>query len=196
MKARDLSDQELIQQFIDGKQSCLEILINRYKNRIYTYILLTVRKPDVADDIFQDTFIKVINSLKKNKYVDNGKFASWVTRIAHNLVIDYFRKEKKLNISRNNNEETDIFNSKKFSEKTIEDEIISTQITNDIKKIIEELPAEQREIILMRHYMDLSFKEIAEETGVSINTALGRMRYAIINLRKIIDEKKLNFTTQ
>lgn len=196
MKARDLSDQELIQQFIDGKQSCLEILINRYKNRIYTYILLTVRKPDVADDIFQDTFIKVINSLKKNKYVDNGKFASWVTRIAHNLVIDYFRKEKKLNINRNNNEETDIFNSKKFSEKTIEDEIISTQITNDIKKIIEELPAEQREIILMRHYMDLSFKEIAEETGVSINTALGRMRYAIINLRKIIDEKKLNFTTQ
>ncbi len=194
MKARDLTDQELIQQFLAGKQSSLEILINKYKNRVYTYILLIVKKPEVADDIFQDTFIKVINSLKKNKYIDNGKFVSWVTRIAHNLVIDYFRKEKKLNTKSNINGEIDLFNSPKFSEKTIEDNLIADQISKDVKQIIDELPTEQREIIIMRHYMDLSFKEIAEETGVSINTALGRMRYAIINLRKIIEEKKLNLT--
>ncbi len=196
MKARDLTDQELIKQFTNGKQSSLEILINRYKNRVYTYIFLIVKKQEVADDIFQDTFIKVINSLKNNKYTDNGKFISWVTRIAHNLVIDYFRKEKKLNIKSNMNGEIDLFNSQKFSEKTIEDNLIDNQISQDIKAIIEELPYEQREIILMRHYMNLSFKEIAEETGVSINTALGRMRYAIINLRKIIKEKNLNLTLQ
>jgi len=196
MKARDLTDQELIKQFIEGKQSSLEILINKYKNRVYTYILLIVKKPEVADDIFQDTFIKVIHSLKKNKYVDNGKFVSWVTRIAHNLVIDYFRKEKKLNTKSNMNGEIDLFNSTKFAEETIEDVLIANQISKDVKQIIGELPAEQREIIIMRHYMDLSFKEIAEETGVSINTALGRMRYAIINLRKIIEQKKINLTLQ
>ena len=196
MKARDLTDQELIKQFIEGKQSSLEILINKYKNRVYTYILLIVKKPEVADDIFQDTFIKVIHSLKKNKYVDNGKFVSWVTRIAHNLVIDYFRKEKKLNTKSNMNGEIDLFNSTKFAEETIEDVLIANQISKDVKQIIDELPTEQREIIIMRHYMDLSFKEIAEETGVSINTALGRMRYAIINLRKIIEQKKINLTLQ
>jgi len=195
LKTHDLSDYELVKQFIAGKQSSIEILINRHKNKVYTYILLIVKKSALAEDIFQDTFIKVINSLHQGKYKDNGKFVSWVIRIAHNLIIDHFRKEKQIKTFSNDDYESDVFNSSKFSDTNIEERIIYDQITSDVKTLIDELPEDQRQVILLRHYGGLSFKEIAEQTNVSINTALGRMRYALINLRKLIKEKNLSLTS-
>ncbi len=195
MEKHNQTDYELVKQFIDGNQSSLEILINRHKKRVYTYILLIVKNQHLAEDIFQDTFIKVIKSLRLGKYKDEGRFVSWVLRIAHNLVIDYYRKEKHLKVYSNDDNEIDIFNSQKLSEKTIEDDIISDQISKEVKQLIEELPEEQRQVVILRHYAGLSFKEIAEQTNVSINTALGRMRYALINLRKLIEEKQLTLTT-
>jgi RNA polymerase sigma-70 factor (ECF subfamily) len=189
-----LNDNELVQRFIEGDQNSLEILIHRHKSRVYSYILLVVKNQDLAEDVFQETFIKVIRSLKRGKYVENGKFVSWVLRIAHNLIIDHFRKEKLQGTVSNDSMEVDIFNSQKFSEDTIEDQIVSNQILSEVKELIKELPDDQQQVIYMRHYMGLSFKEIAEQTGVSINTALGRMRYALINLRKLIREKNLNLT--
>jgi RNA polymerase sigma-70 factor (ECF subfamily) len=194
MEKHNQSDYDLVKQFIDGNQSSIEILINRHKKRVYTYIFLIVKKQHLAEDIFQDTFIKVIKSLRLGKYNDEGKFVSWVLRIAHNLVIDYYRKEKHLKVYSNDDNEIDIFNSQKFSDRTIEEEIISNQISQEVKLLIEELPEEQKNVIILRHYAGLSFKEIAEQTNVSINTALGRMRYALINLRKLIEEKKLTLT--
>jgi len=194
LNPRDISDYELVKQFVSGNNSSIEILIKRHKDRVYTYILLIVKDSHLAEDIFQDTFIKVIKSLKRGKYVDKGKFVSWVMRIAHNLTIDHFRKEKNMNtISRDDND-YDIFNSKRFAELTREDELIEEQIHSDVKKLVDELPDDQKEVIVLRHYCGLSFKDIAEQTDVSINTALGRMRYALINLRKLIDEKKLILT--
>ena len=189
-----LSDNMLVQRFIDGDQSSIEVLINRHKNRVYTYIILIVKNQHLAEDIFQDTFIKVIRSLKTGRYIENGKFISWVLRIAHNLIIDHFRKEKLLNTTSNDDSEIDLFNSPRFSEDNVEDRLVLEQINSDVRLLIDELPEEQREVILMRHYMGLSFKEIADQTGVSINTALGRMRYALINLRKIIERKNLILT--
>lgn len=189
-----LNDNELVQRFIEGDQNSLEILIHRHKSRVYSYILLIVKNQDLAEDVFQETFIKVIRSLKRGKYVENGKFVSWVLRIAHNLIIDHFRKEKLQGTVSNDSMEVDIFNSQKFSEETIEDQIVSSQILSEVKELIKELPDDQQQVIYMRHYMGLSFKEIAEQTDVSINTALGRMRYALINLRKLIREKNLNLT--
>ncbi len=189
-----LNDNELVQQFIKGDQKSLEILIHRHKSRIFSYILLIVKNQELAEDVFQETFIKVIRSLKRGKYVENGKFVSWVLRIAHNLIIDHFRKEKLQGTISNDNTEMDIFNSQKFSEETIEDQMVLSQIMSEVKDLIKELPEDQQQVIYMRHYMGLSFKEIAEQTGVSINTALGRMRYALINMRKLIQKKKLNLT--
>ena len=148
----------------------------------------------LAEDLFQETFIKVIQSLRGGKYKDNGKFLSWVIRIAHNLVIDHFRKEKQMNSISNDDSEVDLFNSKKLSDDNIEELIINSQIKSEIRSLINELPDDQREVVLLRHYGNLSFKEIADQTDVSINTALGRMRYALINLRKLIQEKKLSLT--
>ncbi len=189
-----LNDNELVQRFIQGDQESLEILIVRHKSRVYSYILLIVKNQDLAEDIFQDTFIKVIRSLKRGKYVENGKFVSWVLRIAHNLIIDHFRKEKLQGTISNDSSDVDIFNSQKFSEETIEDQMVYSQILSEVKHLVKELPEDQQQVIYMRHYMGLSFKEIAEQTEVSINTALGRMRYALINLRKLVEEKKLNLT--
>jgi len=189
-----LNDNELVQKFIDGDQSSLEILINRHKSRIYSYILLIVKNQELAEDIFQETFIKVIRSLKRGKYVENGKFISWVLRIAHNLIIDHFRKEKLQGTVSNDSMEMDIFNSRKYSEDTIEDHMVNNQILKEVRELIRELPEDQQQVIYMRHYMGLSFKEIADQTGVSINTALGRMRYALINLRKLISKKNLTLT--
>jgi RNA polymerase sigma-70 factor (ECF subfamily) len=155
---------------------------------------LIVKNQDLAEDIFQDTFIKVIRSLKRGKYVENGKFVSWVLRIAHNLIIDHFRKEKLQGTVSNDSSDVDIFNSQKFSEQTIEDQMVYSQILHEVKHLVKELPEDQQQVIYMRHYVGLSFKEIAEQTEVSINTALGRMRYALINLRKLVDEKKLNLS--
>ncbi len=188
------SDQELVQRFLKGEQAGIEELINRHKDKVYTYILLIVKNQQLAEDVFQDTFIKVIKSLLNGKYRENGRFASWVIRIAHNLIIDHFRKQKQVNTFSNDDYESDIFNSRKFSEKNVEDTIIQDQITTDVRMLIDELPEEQKQVILMRHYGGLSFKEIAEQTNVSINTALGRMRYALINLRKIIERKRINLT--
>ncbi len=194
MEKHNQSDYDLVKQFIDGNQLSIEILINRHKKRVYTYIFLIVKKQHLAEDIFQDTFIKVIKSLRQGKYKDEGRFVSWVLRIAHNLVIDHYRKEKHLKVYSNDDNEIDIFNSQKFSDKTVEDDIISDQISKEVRLLIDELPADQKQVIILRHYAGLSFKEIAEQTNVSINTALGRMRYALINLRKLIEEKQLTLT--
>ena len=194
MELAKLSDCELVNKFVSGSQSCIEVLINRHKNKVYTYILLIVRNQQLAEDLFQDTFIKVIQSLFNGKYKDNGKFLSWVIRIAHNLTIDHFRKEKQMNTLSNEDNEADIFNSRKLSVGNIEDELVYNQIICDVRLLINELPADQQEVIMLRHYGGLSFKEIAEQTNVSINTALGRMRYALINLRKLIKEKDKSLT--
>ncbi|HSH20605.1 MAG TPA: sigma-70 family RNA polymerase sigma factor [Draconibacterium sp.] len=189
-----LSDNELVQRFIGGDQYSLEILIQRHKGRVFSYILLIVKKQELAEDIFQETFIKVIRSLKRGRYTENGKFVSWVLRISHNLIIDHFRKEKLKGTVSNDSLDVDIFNSQRFSEETIEDQIVNTQILSEVKDLIKELPDDQQQVIIMRHYLDLSFKEIAEQTDVSINTALGRMRYALINLRKLVEKKNLILT--
>ena len=194
MKSQQFSDQELVKRFLQGDRQSIEVLINRHKNKVYTYIVLIVKNQQLAEDIFQDTFIKVIRSLKQGKYKDNGKFVSWVIRIAHNLTIDHFRKEKQINTHSNEDYEADIFNSRKLSDGTIEDTLVENQIIQDVRMLIEELPEDQKQVILLRHYGELSFKEIAEQTDVSINTALGRMRYALINLRKLIEQKNLSLT--
>ena len=191
---KSISDYELIQGFINGEQSCFEQIIKRHKNKVFAYISLYIRDQALAEDIFQDTFIKVIQSVKNCKYQDNGKFISWVMRIAHNLIIDHFRRVKQMNTVSNDDYESDLFNSKKFAESTVEDDMIRKQIQKDVRKMISHLPEDQREVVILRHYAGLSFKEIAEITDVSINTALGRMRYALINLRKLMEEKKISLT--
>ncbi len=194
MRKSQLTDHELVKKFIDGDQTGFEVLMSRHKDKVYTYILLMVKSEHLAQDIFQETFIKVVKSLHAGKYQENGKFISWVVRIAHNLVIDHFRKEKQMRTFSNDDYETDIFNSARFSEKTIEEEIIKDQIISDVRVLVDFLPEEQKEVIMLRHFLGLSFKEISEQTNVSINTALGRMRYALINLRKLIEEKNLSLT--
>ena len=189
-----ISDYELILRFIKGEQLCVEQLIHRHKNKIFAYISLYIRDQALAEDIFQDTILKVIQSVKSGKYSDNGKFLSWVMRIAHNLIIDHFRRLKQMNTISNDNYESDLFNSKSFAEDNIEDDIIKQQIHKDVRSMISSLPDDQREVVILRHYADLSFKEIADVTGVSINTALGRMRYALINMRKIMEEKQISLT--
>lgn len=195
MKAIYKSDNELVDKFVSGDSSSLEILINRYRKQVYTYILLLVKNNCLAEDIFQDTFIKVIKSLDEGKYQDNGKFLAWVLRIAHNLVIDHYRKEKQLNAIAKEDFSLDILNSKRYAVHTAEDSIISEQIRKDIRELIDYLPYEQKEVLILRQYCELSFKEIAEHTNVSINTALGRMRYALINIRRMVKEKNLTLTT-
>jgi RNA polymerase sigma factor (sigma-70 family) len=188
------SDYELIQRFIKGEQSCFDQIIHRHKNKVFAYISLYIRDQALAEDLFQDTFMKVIQSVKAGKYQDNGKFISWVMRIAHNLIIDHFRRLKQMNTVSNDDYESDLFNSKKFSEATVEDNLIKRQIQKDVRKMISQLPDDQREVVILRHYAGLSFKEIADITDVSINTALGRMRYALINMRKLMEEKKISLT--
>lgn len=191
---KEVSDYELILKFIKGEQSCFEQLIHRHKNKVFAYISLYIRDQALAEDIFQDTFLKVIQSVKAGKYYDNGKFLSWVMRIAHNLIIDHFRRVKQMNTISNDNYESDLFNSKRFAEDSVEDDMIKSQIHKDVRRMISLLPDDQREVIILRHYAGLSFKEIADLTEVSINTALGRMRYALINMRKIMEEKKISLT--
>jgi RNA polymerase sigma-70 factor (ECF subfamily) len=172
----------------------LELLINRYRKQVYTYIFLLVKNQHLAEDVFQDTFIKVIKSLDDGKYRDNGKFLAWVLRIAHNLVIDHYRKEKQLSATSREDFGQDILNSRKYAVKPEEDTIIDRQIRKDIRQLVDSLPAEQKEVLILRQYCELSFKEIAEHTNVSINTALGRMRYALINLRRMVKERNMSLT--
>ncbi len=189
-----IPDYELIQRFIKGDESCFEQLIHRHKNKVFAYISLYIRDQALAEDLFQDTFMKVIQSVKSGRYQDNGKFISWVMRIAHNLIIDHFRRIKQMNTVSNDDYDSDLFNSRKLAESTVEDNMIRKQIQKDVRKMISQLPDDQREVVILRHYAGLSFKEIADMTDVSINTALGRMRYALINMRKIMEEKKISLT--
>jgi RNA polymerase sigma factor (sigma-70 family) len=190
-----INDQELVHSYIQGNEVALSTLIHRHKRAIFSYIVKVVKDKTLAEDIFQDTFIKVIHTLKRGQYKEEGKFLPWVLRISHNLVIDYFRKENRIPTisagTSSKGKEFDIFNLIGNNDKNREQEIVEKQIGKDIRKLIEALPDEQREVLVMRHYFDLSFKEIADKTNVSINTALGRMRYAIINMRKMIEEKEI-----
>lgn len=188
------SDYELIERFNNGDQSSFEQLIYRHKNKVYAYIGMYVRDKALVEDLFQDTFLKVLQSLQSGKYRDDGKFLSWVMRIAHNLIIDHFRREKQLNVVSNDSYEGDLFNSKRFADTNVEEVIMKQQIKKDLRMIIDQLPEDQKEVVILRHFADLSFKEIAEVTGVSINTALGRMRYALINMRRIMEEKNICLT--
>jgi RNA polymerase sigma factor (sigma-70 family) len=185
-----VSDQELIDLYLSGSHSSIEILIRRYKRKVFTYIYLNVKDRHLAEDLFQDTFIKVINTLRSGNYNDEGKFLPWVMRIAHNLIIDHYRKSNRIPVI-DNDDEYDIFNTIRIYDDCVEDKLITEQIHQDVKKLLDLLPEEQREVIVMRHFSDMSFKEIAEQTNVSINTALGRMRYALINLRKLVKEKEI-----
>ncbi|WP_069658192.1 RNA polymerase sigma factor [Arcticibacter eurypsychrophilus] len=191
MKLQEKSDQELIHLYIEGQETGLEKLVSRHKSKIYTSIYMLVKDQYLAEDIFQDTFIKVINTLKTGKYNEEGKFLPWVLRIAHNLVIDYFRKEKRTPVI-TNGDGFDIFDVLGFYDESIEDQMVREQTHQDLRKMIQLLPSEQKEVLIMRHYGDMSFKEIADITNVSINTALGRMRYALNNLRKMFETKEMS----
>jgi RNA polymerase sigma-70 factor (ECF subfamily) len=183
MNIIQLSDSALVSLYIAGNENAFELLVNRHKNKVFTTILLIVKDTDTAEDLLQDTFIKAIHTMKTGRYNEEGKFSSWICRIAHNLAIDFFRKEKRspmINIEDNSN----IFNTLSFSEESIESIQIKEETHERLRELIQQLPDAQKEVLIMRHYADMSFQEIAETTGVSINTALGRMRYALINLRK------------
>ncbi|MBK0377940.1 RNA polymerase sigma factor [Mucilaginibacter segetis] len=185
------SDQDLIHQYIAGNEAGLVELIRRYQSKIYTSIYLLVKDEALAEDIFQDTFIKVINTLKAGKYNEEGKFLPWVTRIGHNLVIDHFRREKRAPMV-SNGDDFDIFEVLGSYDQSAEDKLVREQTHKDLKTLIQLLPSEQKEVLIMRHFADMSFKEIADVTEVSINTALGRMRYALNNLRKMMQNKEMS----
>jgi RNA polymerase sigma-70 factor (ECF subfamily) len=191
MKCKDLiSDSVLVKEYIQGKETSLEILIKRHQQRLYSFIYSKIHDRDITEDVFQDTFIKVIRTLKKGNYNEEGKFLPWVMRISHNLVIDHFRKSNRMP-SFKNTDEFDIFSVLGDGNLNAENNIIKNQIHEDVRALLKELPDEQREVLVMRMYKDMSFKEISENTGVSINTALGRMRYALINLRKLIEKNNI-----
>ncbi len=189
-----MSDEELIASYSKGNDLAFSVLLNKHKQSVYNYILYTVRDNDLAEDIFQDTFIKAIITIKQGKYVETGKFKAWVMRIAHNLIIDYFRQKKSESVISNDDYQVDLFNNPSLCEDNVETQMIKTQVINDVKKLIFHLPESQREVLEMRYYKDLSFKEIADITGVSINTALGRMRYAILNIRKMAADNRMTLT--
>lgn len=195
MNVSQANDRELIQAYIGGNDKAFEILLNRHQNQIYTKLITLVRDRDVADDLFQETFIKVINTLKEGRYNEEGKFLPWVMRIAHNLAIDYFRKGKKMPMVRSD-EYNDVFATISNDDLHIEDKLCRDQTLSDVKRLIRFLPEEQRTVVMMRHYYGMSFKEIAESCDISINTALGRMRYALINMRKMVDANNIVLTKQ
>ena len=188
-----IPDALLVKNYVAGDETALATLINRHQSKIYGFIYSKISDRDLSDDIFQDTFIKVIKTLKSNSYNEEGKFLPWVMRIAHNLIIDHFRRNKKMPMYRET-EEFSIFSIMTDNSLTVENQMITDQVEKDLKKLIEELPQDQKEVLVMRIYQDLSFKEISELTGVSINTALGRMRYALMNLRKVIEKHQIILT--
>ena len=194
-KLTALTDDKLVSLYADGNNEAFDTLLNRHQNRVFTYILRIVKDSEVANDIFQDTFVKAITTIKQNRYSEAGKFGAWITRIAHNLIIDYYRQERSENLQSCDLPDLDILNRKDLSEETIEDKLVTHQIHNDIKRLVKALPELQREVLVMRYYHDMSFKEIADATNVSINTALGRMRYAILNMRRIAEENNIVLTS-
>ncbi len=193
-KLKELTDDRLVSAFADGNNQAFDLLLERHKDRIFNYVYNMVKDEDLANDIFQETFVKAITTIKQGRYSADGKFASWISRIAHNAVIDHFRQEKSQGTISTDESEFDILNRRELAEDTVEDLIIDKSIRDDIRSLIQSLPAEQRQVLIMRYYNNLSFKEIAEKTGVSINTALGRMRYAILNLRRTAEKNKIVLT--
>ena len=193
-KTLSMTDEQLVKAYAKGDNEAFDTLLKRHQERIFNYILRIIKNEDIANDIFQETFVKAILTIKQGRYTENGKFPAWISRIAHNLIIDYYRQEKSENLQSADFDDVDLLNRKELCEETIEDVIITDQIREDVKYLIKELPHLQREVLKMRYYQNLSFKEIAEITGVSINTALGRMRYAILNLRRLASEKDIILT--
>ena len=191
MNTQVLSDQVLLNNYLSGDRAAISQLIDRHSRRVRDYLRMLVKDNDVADDILQDTFIKVVRVIDEGRYVDNGKFLSWVLRIAHNKALDHFRAQKSNKVVSESESGYNMLSTLKFSERTIEDKIISEQVEESVRRMVEHLPDEQREVVKLRYYAGLSFQEIADQTGVSINTALGRMRYALINLRKMIAENNI-----
>jgi len=190
-----MTDEALVVSYAEGNDYAFDLLLNRHKQSLYSYIFYTVRDQGLAEDIFQDTFFKAITTIRQGGYTETGKFKAWLTRIAHNLMIDYFRQKKNENTVSNDGYEVDLLNNPSLCEETVEMKMVKGQVLSDVKKLIGFLPDEQREVLVMRYYGDLSFKEIADVTGVSINTALGRMRYAILNMRKLASDHKMILTT-
>ena len=184
MLLSNISDQELVKKYINGDNKSFEILLNRHKNRVFAFIMSKIKNKDLSEDIFQDTYVKVVNSLQKGKYNEEGKFLPWVMRIAHNLVIDHFRRQKKMQMVRSNND-FNIFDVIKDNKINADEKLIKDQIFNDLNSLVDKLPKDQKDVLKMRYYEELSFKKIAEHFDISINTALGRMRYALINLRSL-----------
>lgn len=195
-KLKQMTDDMLVTLYLEGNNSAFDILLNRHQDRLFNYIYFLVRSREVAEDIFQETFVKAITTLQQGRYQNDGKFAAWITRIAHNLVIDQFRVERNENAISNDEAEFDLLNDAKLSEGTIENRMVNEQVLKDVRALIDELPDCQREVVFMRYYQDLSFKEIADMTGVSINTALGRMRYAVLNMRRIAEEKAISLVLE
>lgn len=190
-----MSDSELIRSYLSGNEDSLEVLIGKHQQRIFSYILVRIQDQDLANDIFQDTFVKVINTLRRGKYNEEGKFLQWTMRIAHNLIIDHYRREKRMPTMAPT-DEFNIFDILKDGSLNVESTMIKEQIEADLHKLIEQLPNDQKEVLKLRHFSGLSFKEIADQTDVSINTALGRMRYALINLRKLMEQSQVSLLMQ
>lgn len=186
-----LTDEQLVRKYLDGNNKAFDTLLHRHKSRLYSYIIRIVKNKDLAEDIFQETFVKIIMTLRQGRYIESGKFSAWLSRIAHNLIIDHFRQEKAENNMSSDDEDTNLLNRRDLCEENIEDIMVNDQIKADVRRIIDALPDPQKEVLVMRYYNDMSFKEIAETTGVSINTALGRMRYAILNMRRIAAENNI-----
>lgn len=188
------TDEELVALYAEGNNEAFDILLKRHHNKVYSYIYYIVKNKDLTEDIFQETFMKAIMTIRQGRYTDNGKFIAWISRIAHNLIIDHYRQERAENTVSPEDETLDIFNRRELSEGTIEDTIVHRQIESDIRRLVKALPDNQREVLEMRYYKNMSFKEIADLTKVSINTALGRMRYAILNMRRMAEENDIVLT--
>lgn len=193
-KLSKLTDEQLVAAYADGDNEAFDTLLTRHQVRVFSYIFHVVKSRELADDIFQETFVKAIMTIKQGRYTEAGKFSAWITRIAHNLIIDFYRQEKSGATVSTDDADANLLNRREFSEETIEDFIIDEQISNDVRRIMDVLPESQRQVLEMRFYKNMSFKEIADATDVSINTALGRMRYAILNMRKIAQDKNIALT--
>lgn len=186
-----LTDEQLVKSYVEGNNEAFDALLLRHQSKLFSYIMRIVRNRDIADDIFQETFVKAIMTIRQGRYAEHGKFSGWLTRIAHNLIIDYFRQEKVENTFSTDDEGCDLLNRRDLCDGTVEDEMVSVQIDEDLRRLVMALPDPQREVLVMRYYRNMSFKEIADATRVSINTALGRMRYAIINMRRMAAENNI-----
>ncbi len=186
-----LADEQLVRLYAGGNDTAFDVLLARHQGKLFSYICFIVHNRDVAEDIFQETFVKAIITIRQGRYVETGKFLAWLTRIAHNLIIDFFRQERNENLISNDETDADLFNNVRLAETNIEMQMVTEQTLDDVRMLMERLPANQREVVYMRYYQELSFKEIAEITGVSINTALGRMRYALLNLRRMAEKRDL-----